>query len=232
MREGRPRRRWARRLAGLVILLALAIPGAVAALGLAYLVATPVSTLMLRRWLAGQPVERVVVPLDAIAPALPRAVLTSEDQRFCLHHGVDWDALRAVIDEADEDGPSRGASTLTMQVAKNLFLWSSRSYIRKGLEIPLALYLDLVWPKRRVMEVYLNVAEWGDGVFGAEAAARRYFGKSARDLTAREALLLTVSLPNPIERDAGRPSRRLQALAGRLGARVARAGDLTGCLAR
>lgn len=187
---------------------------------------------MLRRWLAGQPVERVVVPLDAIAPALPRAVLTSEDQRFCLHHGVDWDALRAVIDEADEDGPSRGASTLTMQVAKNLFLWSSRSYIRKGLEIPLALYLDLVWPKRRVMEVYLNVAEWGDGVFGAEAAARRYFGKSARDLTAREALLLTVSLPNPIERDAGRPSRRLQALAGRLGARVARAGDLTGCLAR
>ena len=134
--------------------------------------------------------------------------MASEDARFCQHGGVDWEALRDVVEAADEDGPARGASTIPMQTAKNLFLWPSRSYIRKGLELPVALYLDLIWPKRRMMENYLNIAEWGEGVFGAEAAARRYFGKSARDLTRREAALLATALPNPFRRNPARPSAR------------------------
>ena len=160
---------------------------------------------MLARWVTGRAVQRIVVPLTAISPFLPAAVIASEDARFCQHHGVDWDALSDVVDDMGDGGPARGASTITMQTAKNVFLWSSRSYIRKAIEIPLALYLDLVWGKRRTMEIYLNVAEWGQGIFGAEAAARHHFGKSARDLTRREAALLATALPNPILRDPARP---------------------------
>ena len=196
-------------LSGLVLL----VPVTVALLGLLYAVATPPSTLMLARWLTGRDVDRRTVTLGEIAASLPAAVLAAEDARFCLHSGVDWDALRLVLDD-DEDGPSRGASTIAMQVAKNLFLWPSRSYLRKALEIPLALYLDLIWSKRRMIEIYLNIAEWGDGVFGAEAAARRHFGKSAGDLNPREAALLATSLPNPALRDPAKPSRRQRALAG------------------
>src|SRR3954471_20440666 len=171
------------------------------ALSLLYLAVTPPSTLMLARWVTGRAVQRIVVPLTAISPFLPAAVIASEDARFCQHHGVDWDALSDVVDDMGDGGPARGASTITMQTAKNAFLWSSRSYIRKAIEIPLALYLDLVWGKRRTMEIYLNVAEWGQGIFGAEAAARHHFGKSARELTRREAALLATALPNPILRD-------------------------------
>jgi len=199
-------------------------------LGLLYWAAPPVSTLMLGRWLTLQPVERDYVGLDEISPHLPLAVLTSEDSRFCEHHGVDWDALRQVVVEADEDGPSRGASTIPMQTAKNLFLWPSRSYVRKGLEIPVALYLDLIWSKRRMMEVYLNIAEWGDGVFGAEAAARKYFRKSARNLTRQEAALLARALPNPLVRNPARPSGRHRALAGQLLGRMEGAAPFSGCL--
>ena len=181
---------------------------------------------MLGRWLTGQSVERTWTPLPSISPHLPAAVLSAEDSRFCQHGGVDWSALQEVV--SDEDGPSRGASTIPMQVAKNLFLWPSRSYVRKALEIPVALVLDLVWSKGRTVEVYLNVAEWGDGVFGAEAAARRHFGKAARDLTRGEAALLAASLPSPLLRDPGKPSARLRGLAARIGARVA--GTSTECL--
>jgi monofunctional biosynthetic peptidoglycan transglycosylase len=216
----------------LILALVLGNLALVLVLGLAYRVVTPVSTLMLGRWLTLQPVARDAVPLDAVGPALPLAVLASEDARFCRHGGVDWDALRTVLDEADEDGPSRGASTIAMQTAKNLFLWPSRSYVRKGMEIPIALYLGVVWPKRRIMEVYLNIAEWGEGVFGAEAAARRYFGKRARDLSRREAALLATALPNPILRNPARPWRRHQALAQRLVGRMEGAAPFADCLQR
>jgi monofunctional biosynthetic peptidoglycan transglycosylase len=207
-----------RRLIRLLVVLLLAYPVLVVGLALAYLVVPPVSTLMLSRWLSGQGAERTYVPLSAISRQLPAAVIASEDARFCQHGGVDWSALHEVI--SDEDGPSRGASTIPMQVAKNLFLWPSRSYVRKALEIPLALVLDLIWSKRRMIEIYLNIAEWGEGTFGAEAAARRHFGKSARELTRREAALLAASLPNPLVRNPGRPSVRLRALAGRVQARM------------
>lgn len=211
---------------GLLVLWA----GAVLWLGLLYWIVPPVSTLMVGRWLTLQSVERDYVPLDRISPHLPLAVLTSEDSRFCAHGGVDWSALQEVLEDADEDGPSRGASTIPMQVAKNLFLTPSRSYIRKGLEIPVSMYLDLIWSKRKMMEVYLNVAEWGDGIFGAEAAARKYFRKSAKDLTRREAALLARSLPNPLRRNPGKPTPRLNALAGQLQARMAGAAPYAECL--
>jgi monofunctional glycosyltransferase len=225
-----PAGRLLRRIVGGALALALAYAAAVLVLGLAYTVVMPPSTLMLGRWATLQPVSRLAAPLEAVSSAVPLAVVASEDQRFCLHAGVDWGALREVVE--DEDGPSRGASTVSMQVAKNLFLWPGRSYVRKALELPIALYLDLIWSKRRMMEVYLNVAEWGEGVFGVEAAARRHFGKSASDLGRREAALLVAALPNPIRRNAGRPSRGHQAVAGRILARMPAASALAGCLSR
>jgi monofunctional biosynthetic peptidoglycan transglycosylase len=195
-----------------------------------YTVVPPVSTLMLGRWLTLRGVERTAVSLDEVSPSLLRAVIASEDGRYCQHGGVDWDALRQVMDEADEDGPSRGASTIPMQLAKNLFLWPGRSYLRKGMEIPLALVIDLAWSKRRLLENYLNIVELGEGVFGAEAAARRYFGKRARDLSPPEAALLVTALPSPTLRNPGRPSARHRALAARLVRRVEVAAAPTACL--
>lgn len=201
---------------------------ALLALALAlYRYAPAPSTLMLARWLTFQPVERAWTPLGAISPHLVRAVIAAEDQRFCSHRGVDWVELNAVME--DEDGPSRGASTLTMQTAKNVFLWPGRSYLRKGLEIPLALAIDAVWGKPRVIEVYLNVAEWGEGLFGAEAAARRFFAKPAARLTPAEAARLAAALPNPRLRDPARPSRGLQAASARIQRRVAQLGSLGDC---
>lgn len=208
------------RLGRLLLIVLLAPPLLAALLGLAYAVVPPVSTLMLGRWLTGKAAERTWVPLTAIAPALPAAVIASEDARFCRHGGVDWTELNAVLEDAEEGGPSRGASTIPMQVAKNLFLWPGRSTLRKALELPVAMYLNLVWSKRRMIEVYLNVAEWGEGTFGAEAAAQRHFRKSARDLTRNEAALLAAVLPNPIRRDAGKPSRGVRGRAGTIAARV------------
>lgn len=198
------------------------------ALGLLLFRFVPVpSTLMLGRWLTFRPVERQWVPLAQISPALVRAVIASEDQRFCSHAGIDWIELNSVLE--DEDGPSRGASTLTMQTAKNVFLWPGRSYLRKALEIPLALAIDLAWPKRRIIEVYLNVAEWGDGLFGAEAAAQRYFRKPAARLSGAEAARLAGALPNPLLRNPERPSRALQAASGRVLRRMGQLGPLGDC---
>ncbi len=175
----------------------------------------PVSTLMLWRWATGARVERTWVPLDAISPAVPRAVIAAEDARFCTHRGIDWQEVREAIDDADDGGRLRGGSTITQQTAKNLFLWPGRSLVRKALEAPLALWIDLVLPKRRVLEIYLNVAEWGpDGQFGIEAGARRAFNRSARDLTLREAALMAAVLPNPMRRNAARPSPAVRRLAG------------------
>jgi monofunctional biosynthetic peptidoglycan transglycosylase len=175
----------------------------------------PVSTLMLSQSLAGTPIEREWVPLERISPSLVKAVVLSEDGGFCRHHGVDWAALQQAI-ESD-----RGGSTITMQVVKNLFLWPSRSYVRKVIEIGLAYLVESVWPKRRILEIYLNVAEWGDGVFGAEAAAHANFEKRASRLTAEEAALMAVALPNPLERVPAAPTLMSGRLASRLLARMA-----------
>jgi monofunctional biosynthetic peptidoglycan transglycosylase len=191
----------------------------------------PVSTLMAWRWLTGARVERTWVPLGAMSPALPLAVIAAEDAKFCRHHGIDWGELRAAFREAEDLSEMRGASTITQQTAKNLFLWPGRSMVRKALEFPLALWLDLVLPKRRLLEIYLNVAEWGpDGEFGVEAAARRAFGKGAQTLSLHEAALLAAVLPDPARRNAARPGPALRRLAGRYQARARAVPQLAGCL--
>jgi monofunctional biosynthetic peptidoglycan transglycosylase len=195
-----------------------------------YAFAPPVSTLMLARLVTGKTYERVYAPLKTIAPIVVATVITSEDGGFCDNDGVDWGALREVLHASG--GPRRGASTITMQTAKNLFLWPGRSPIRKAIEIPMALVLGIVWPKARVMEVYLNIAEWGDGLFGVEAAAQRYFHKRASQLNASEAALLATSLPNPIRRNPAQPSALQRRLAAGLMARVRAAGENAGCLGR
>jgi monofunctional biosynthetic peptidoglycan transglycosylase len=219
-----------RRLLRWLVGLFLAWVALVALLMALYAFAPPVSTLMLGRWATLQSVDRRPVALAAMSRNLPVAVVMSEDARFCRHGGVDWDALGQVLADADEDGPSRGASTITMQLVKNLFLWPGRSYVRKALEIPLAFVLDLVWSKKRIMEAYLNVAEWGDGVFGAEAAARGAFGKSAAALSPHEAALLATSLPNPRLRRADKPGRRPSVLATIVQRRAASGAAWTDCL--
>jgi monofunctional biosynthetic peptidoglycan transglycosylase len=212
-------------LAALVVLL---LPYLIAPL---YRFVDPVSTVILWRWATGARVERVVLPIRAMAPALPRAVISAEDGSFCAHRGIDWRGLREAFEEADTIAEMRGGSTITQQVAKNLFLWQGRSYLRKALELPLALWIDLVLPKRRVLEIYLNIAEWGpNGQFGAEAGARHAFGKSARQLTAREAALLASILPNPRQRSARKPSSAVRRLAGIYEARAARFRARTFCL--
>jgi monofunctional glycosyltransferase len=169
-----------------------------------YRVVDPVSTLMLWRCAKRARVERVVTPIDFLAPILPRSVVAAEDERFCSHHGIDFDELRRVLKaETNGERRPRGGSSITQQLSKNLFLWPGHSYVRKALELPLALWIDFVIPKRRQLEIYLNIAEWGpSGEFGAEAGARRAFGKPAAALSASEAALLAAVLPNPIRRDA------------------------------
>ena len=196
-----------------------------------YRVIDPVSTLMLARWTLGKRVERTFVPLERIAPVLPRSVVASEDGRFCSHRGVDWVELQAALDDAEDITEARGGSTITQQTAKNLFLWNGRSFIRKGLEFPLALWIDLVVPKRRIMEIYLNIAEWGpNGEFGVEAGARHAFGKPASQLSAGEAALLTAVLPNPKRRSAKAPRPGVRHIAGIVQARAARSAAIGACL--
>lgn len=190
----------------------------------------PVSTPMLSRWLTLRGVDRQWVEIDEVAPVLVHSVIMSEDGQFCAHYGVDWVELNAVISDALEGEKPRGASTIPMQTVKNLFLWSERSFVRKLAEIPLAIYLDLVLPKKRIMEIYLNIAEWDDGVFGIEAAAQHYFSRPAARLTARQAALLTVTLPNPSGRNPAKPSGGLTRLAQIIERRAARAGGYVGCV--
>ena len=213
-----------------LLLAFVALVAAFAALLALDSVAPPVSTLMLGRLATGRGYVRDYVPLAAIAPAAIAAVVASEDARYCRNGGVDWDSLKEVLDETD--GPSRGASTITMQTAKNLFLWPGRSKVRKGIEIALALGLGRLWSKPQTIEVYLNVAEWGDGLFGIEAAAQHYFGHGARDLDAREAALLATSLPNPIARDAANPAPFQRRLAAGLAARARGSAEWLDCLPR
>jgi monofunctional biosynthetic peptidoglycan transglycosylase len=202
----------------LMVLAVLLLPYLVAPF---YRAGHPVSTLMAWRWLMGAPVSRQWIDFGAISPALPRSVVASEDAKFCSHHGIDWDALREVIDDAEDGAVARGGSTITQQVAKNLFLWPGRSVVRKGLEIPLAIWIDLVLPKQRVLEIYLNIAELGpSGQFGAEAGAIHAFGRSASTLSPREAALLAAILPNPVRRSARNPGPGVRRLAGTYMARA------------
>jgi monofunctional biosynthetic peptidoglycan transglycosylase len=190
----------------------------------------PISAMMLRNALLGRGVDQTWVDFQDISPNLARAVVIAEDAAFCRHAGVDWNAVGDALDDLEDGDKPRGASTLPMQTAKNLFLWPEQSYLRKALEVPLAYFMSLVWPKQRVVEVYLNIAEWGPGVYGAEAAARYHFGRSAASLSRGEAALLAAALPSPRKRNAGNPGPRVQSIASRIQGRVDRESADAACI--
>jgi monofunctional biosynthetic peptidoglycan transglycosylase len=216
------------RALGLAVLALVLLPYLIAPF---YAFGQPVSTVMLWRRMMGERVERIYGPLTRIAPSLSLAVIVAEDGRFCSHYGVDLAEIQNAIETADDLDDMRGGSTITQQVAKNLFLWQGHSYLRKALEFPLALWIDLVLSKRRILEIYLNIAEWGpNGEFGVEAGAQRAFHKSARDLSHYQAALLAAVLPNPHKRNAGRPGPGLRRLAGLYVARSREASGAAACL--
>ncbi len=195
-----------------------------------YLVINPVSVPMVSRLLTGRPMERQWRDMEDISDRLKAAVILSEDGQFCRHWGVDFGALRAEVERFMAGEDARGASTITMQVARNLFLWSGQSVVRKALEVPLALYIDLVLPKRRIMEIYLNIAEWGpEGQFGVAAGAERAFGVEPQNLDWRTATLLVTALPNPLLRQPGRPSAGMVRIAGIIERRVREFGERASC---
>ncbi len=226
---------WASRLTwrGAARLAGLAVAGYFAlifALILLYrFVNPPTTTLIAYQWLAGTRIEQSWVPIEDISPNLLRAVVVSEDWGFCDHYGVDLVAIEQALEQAGEGSVPRGASTISMQVIKNLFLSQSKSYLRKAVEIPLTFVAEAVWPKSRMLEIYLNIAEWGPGVFGAEAAARHHFSKPAARLSEREAALLAAALPNPILRDAGDPGTRTARKASVIQSRMRAAGPVADC---
>lgn len=207
------------------------VAGSLAWAGAYRFAAPPGTILMLERKLSGDVIIHPWVSLDEISPHLVTAVIAAEDTRFCVHNGIDFEAIDDALDEAENGERLRGASTISQQTAKNAFLWSGRSWLRKAGEAWMTVVIETLWPKRRIMEVYLNIAEWGDGYFGAEAAAQKRFGKSARNLTHHEAALLAAVLPNPHKWRVDPPGPyvrgRAATLRGRMG-QVKRDG-LDGC---
>jgi len=213
--------RWALRALGLAVVLVLL------AVGLYRVVDPPITPYILAEQRRLGEVDRVWTPIAEIAPAMARAAVAAEDANFCTHWGFDLAAIRAAL----EDGGARGASTISQQTVKNVYLWHGRSYVRKALEALITPAIEAVWPKRRILEVYLNVAEFDEGVFGVEAAAQHYFGVPASALSARQAARLAAVLPNPKGRDAARPSAGLQRRASSIadGAATIRADGRAAC---
>jgi len=187
---------------------------------------------MMTRAVEGETLRRKMVSIDDISPNLVLAVIAAEDTKFCEHNGIDKDAIEQAISDYRKGKGLRGASTITQQTAKNVFLWNGGGFARKAVEAWFATFIDGMWGKRRVMEAYLNVAEWGDGIFGAEAAAQARFGKSAADLTEREAALLAAVLPSPNKWRIDPPGPYVSQRAGTLQARmrVVRSEGLAACV--
>lgn len=200
-RRARPRaapakRTSLRRLAGDLLLVLFVAPALI--LILYRVVPPPVTPLMLIRLVEGYGITKDWTPLSRISPNLQRAVIASEDAKFCTHHGFDWQAVDKAIDRNARGLSLRGASTISMQTSKNLLLWPARNFVRKGAEAYLTVWLEALLPKRRILELYLNEIEWGPGIYGAEAAARYYFGVSAAHLSSRQAALMATALPSPL----------------------------------
>ena len=218
---------WLRRIALALLIVAGALLLSIVAFRF---VNPPITPVMVVEKLRGATLRRQWVPLEKISPNLRLAVVSSEDGRFCDHWGVDWGAVRDAVNAAHSLRAVRGASTIPMQTAKNLYLWTRRSYLRKALEAPLAYLMSAIWPKRRMMEVYLNIAQWGPGVFGAEAASWHYFRKPASRLTRHQAALLAAALPNPRARNPARPSRTMRLIARTIERRMPSMGKRAACV--
>lgn len=207
-----------RRLLGLALLSAFVLPMMVL---LAYrLVPPPITPLMILRLAEGEPLRKAWLPLRRISPHLVRAVIASEDAKFCGHRGFDWVAIGEAWRDLRAGRRLRGASTITMQTAKNLLLLPNRTFLRKGVEAYLTILLETLWTKRRIAEVYLNVVEWGHGVYGAEMAARVHFAKAAAALSPREAALLAAVLPNPTGWSPAQPTSYVASRAATIMARA------------
>lgn len=157
----------------------------------------PITIIQLSNWIEGYGLKRDYVSWDEISTEMKLAVIASEDQNFAIHSGFDWKSIQKAMDQKGKRKRVRGASTISQQVAKNVFLWGGRSWVRKGLEVYFTFMIETIWGKQRILEVYLNVIETGKGVFGVEAAARKYYKKSAKKLTRKEAAQIAGTLPNP-----------------------------------
>ncbi|MGQ2992093.1 MAG: monofunctional biosynthetic peptidoglycan transglycosylase [Brevundimonas sp.] len=194
----------------------------------------PVTILMLQRAAAGEGLDYRWRGLNDMSPNLVYAAIASEDARFCSHRGFDMEAIQKALDHNEDGGKLRGGSTISQQTAKNVFLWPGRSWIRKGLEAGYTVLIETVWSKRRIMEVYLNVAEMGPGIYGAEAGARHWFGVSASDLTPQQAARLVAILPSPRRYKAAPPGPYVRRRAARVqaNARVVRNQGLAACVLR
>jgi monofunctional biosynthetic peptidoglycan transglycosylase len=207
---GRPRRagvHWRRLLAGALL---LALVGPLAPVACFRFVDPPGSAIMVRDGVSRLFAERrwishAWVDWDEISPAMRLAVVAAEDQRFPAHDGFDFEAIEKAVSHNQRSARKRGASTISQQVAKNVFLWQERSWVRKGLEVYFTVAIELLWPKRRILEVYLNVAEMGDGVYGVGAASREYFGRDPSRLSSHQAALLAAVLPSPKKMRASAP---------------------------
>ncbi len=200
--------------------LAVMIGGSVIWAGLYAVAAPPGTLLMLQRKMSGDVIIHPWAKLENISPSLVTAVIAAEDTRFCLHNGIDFEAIDKALEEAERGRRLRGASTVSQQTAKNAFLWNGGGWLRKGGEAWMTVLIETFWPKKRIMEVYLNIAEWGDGHFGAEAAAQARFGKSAKDLSPYEAALLASVLPNPHTWRVDPPGPYVRERAGTVRARM------------
>ncbi|PZP38721.1 MAG: monofunctional biosynthetic peptidoglycan transglycosylase [Pseudomonas fluorescens] len=169
-------------------------------------VPVPATPLMVIRLFEGYGIHKTWKPLDQISPYLRQSVIAGEDNLFCVHNGFDWKALNKAIDQWQEgESSGKGGSTISMQTAKNIFLIPTRAVWRKALEAPLTVLIENLWPKQRILEVYLNIAEWGPGIYGAEAAARYHFKTSAKNLTRQQAAQLAAILPSPLKWSARKP---------------------------
>ena len=189
----------------------------------------PITPLMVIRLGEGEGIAKRWVPLARMAPYVPDAVIAAEDNRFCIHHGFDFGAIREAYEEREEGGELRGASTISMQTARNLFLWPARTWLRKGVEAYLTVLLEFLLPKQRIVELYLNVAEWGHGIYGIGSASQKYFGKDPSKLTRHEAALLAAILPAPREWSANPPGPYVAQRADIISGRMSQLGGLLDC---
>ena len=220
-------KRWVRRAVLALVVVFIGLP---LGLTLLYRIVPPPGTpLMLIRLFEGEGLQKSWRSLEEISTPMRQAVIAAEDNLFCRHHGIDWEAVETAWEDYEKGKRLRGASTITMQTAKNLFLWPARAYVRKALEAYLALMLEALWPKQRILEVYLNIAELGPGVYGVEAAAAHYFGTSAAKLSRRQAALIAAILPNPRARSASRPSQAVRRKANTVVTRMRQLGELLDC---
>jgi monofunctional biosynthetic peptidoglycan transglycosylase len=229
-RPGPLRATWRRLGRALRLVAALYFIAPIAGAAVFGLAPPPVTPLMVIRLIEGEGLARDWTALEDIAPHLAQSVIAAEDNLFCTHVGFDWASLRVSAEALWAGERAQGGSTISMQAAKNLVLWPERGWLRKLLEPYPTVVLELLWSKRRIIEVYLNVVEWGHGVYGAEAAARHHFGKPARDLTRREAALLAAVLPNPRRWSAAEPTAYIARRARTIERRVGQLGPLLDCV--